>query len=408
MVRMKKIKSKKSKDKILAVAPGQTLGYSLQFTRLTAMLFDAADGSACSLEVLDDVAEVTAAGETTLVQSKSALTNNPVANRSVSLWKCLFNWLQNVEAFKIDPSKTVFELYVSRQVNGEWVSAFHQAKTDSEAKSALDVAKLELWGNAPSFSKRKDLAEEIKYYVDYVFQAADQQKIQRIVKNMRLVCGSGSPQSDLEQIISRHPVSPSRVFDIADKMCGWVKRESDKLLEKGLPAVLQRDLFHSEYTSYVRRVDREIILKSFGSKPSQKEIEGRLPDKFVRQLELIDLEYDELLEAVSDFLQAAGDRVYWSKSGEVHESSFVELDENLCRSWRNLNRAVQVERRASTEINRGQLLHSSCMLHTARVQGMEPPSHFIPGCFHGLADGLIIGWHPSYKSLLESVEVDIL
>lgn len=57
-----------------ATAAGQALGYSLQYTRLTAMLLEARDTSRCSLEVLDDVAEQKLAGKTKLTQTKSALT----------------------------------------------------------------------------------------------------------------------------------------------------------------------------------------------------------------------------------------------------------------------------------------------------------------------------------------------
>jgi hypothetical protein len=37
--------------------PGQALGYGLQYTRLTQLLLQAPEGSFCSMEVLDDVAQ---------------------------------------------------------------------------------------------------------------------------------------------------------------------------------------------------------------------------------------------------------------------------------------------------------------------------------------------------------------
>ncbi len=49
--------------KVPATAPGQALGYGLQYTRLTAMLLAASGGSICSLEVLDDIAEQTPDGK---------------------------------------------------------------------------------------------------------------------------------------------------------------------------------------------------------------------------------------------------------------------------------------------------------------------------------------------------------
>ena len=383
-----------------ATAPGQTLGYSLQFTRLTAMLLDAPDGNWCSLEVLDDVATQSEDGMTTVSQSKSALTDNPVADRAISLWKTLFNWLELVKSGFVKPKDTKFELYVSRPVKGAFIDSFHESRTYKEAKAAIEKVRNQLWGAAPEFTERAALPHSLSRYANPVLEA-DDKLLLPIIVNLQLKCGSGSPQSDIEAAIRRHPVSEAKVFDIADKLCGWVKREADKRLEKGLPAIVSRDEFHLEYTSYVRRVDRDLILNGLAKKPSEAEKLERLPDNFVRQLDLIERSFDQKLEAISDFLQACWDRAMWSKAGDIHDDSFTELNDNLERTWQNLSLATSIEAGSKPETQRGQLLYAKCMMHTARIQGMEPPPHFVPGCFHGLADDLTVGWHPAYQALLK-------
>ena len=382
-----------------ATAAGQALGYGLQYTRLTFMLLEAGEGSKCSLEVLDDVAEQTTAGTTKLGQSKSALTTNPVADRAIPLWKTLFNWLELAKRQIVVPSETVFELYVSRPVDGHLIRAFHDSRSCEEARVALKEARKELWGETDGYNKEGALSKDLRRYVNPVIQA-DEDILLPIIINLRLVCGSGSPQADIEAAISRGPVSAARVSDIADKMCGWVKRQVDKRLEKALPAVISRDDFHREYVSYVRRVDRDLILKSMAATPTDAEKQECLPDTFVQQLDLIDLGFDDKLEAISDFLRACSDRTLWSRAGDVHEDSFKELDRNLNRAWTNHRRATEIEAASKAEVERGQLLHARCMLHEAKVQGMEPPSHFISGCFHRLADERDIGWHPDYRNLI--------
>src|SRR5262245_22983107 len=89
-----------------ATAAGQALGYSLQYTRMTALLLMAAEGSVCSLEVLEDVATENLLNQKHLVQSKSALGANPVSDKASSLWKCLFNWMQLVQKQLVQPDKT--------------------------------------------------------------------------------------------------------------------------------------------------------------------------------------------------------------------------------------------------------------------------------------------------------------
>jgi hypothetical protein len=335
------------------------------------------------------------------VQSKSALGANPASDRAPSFWKSLFNWMQLVQQGFVRPDHAIFELYVSRPVGGALVTAFSKASTMEEARVALTLAKRTLWGDAPAYPLKAGLAETTAKYANPVLEA-NENLVASILVRMRLECGSGSPQADLESIIRSHPVSQGKVRTIADHMCGWVKTRIDERLEKSLPAVIARDEFHAAYLSFCRSVDRDTILTSLARKPTKEEALDRLPDLFVQQLELIDLAFDDKLEAISDFLRACWDRSIWAKAGDVDETSFNDLDTALTRTWKNHARANAIEHIDKAGADRGQLLYAKCMIHTATVQGMEPPAHFIPGCFHRLADELNVGWHPDFRKLLRT------
>ncbi len=114
--------ARKHPSKAPATAPGQLLGYGLQYTRLTAKLLAAAPGTSCAIEVLDDVSETAEDGKTTLVQTKSTLTANPVADRAIPLWKTLANWPRLSQLGFVDPNTTNFKLYVSREVKGDLIA----------------------------------------------------------------------------------------------------------------------------------------------------------------------------------------------------------------------------------------------------------------------------------------------
>jgi len=380
--------------------PGQALGYGLQYTRLTQLLFEAPAGSFCSMEYLDDLAQQKEDNGVHLIQSKSALTANPVSDRAKSLWKTLANWTSLATNSDCDLERTVFEIYVSRPVGGQLVEAFSNAHTLEEARIAITHARDTLWGKAPSFALKNTVSAEIAPYLERIF-SADQNCVERMICNFQLTFGSGSPQADIEAIIRTHPVSPSRVPDITDHMCGVVKRRIDELLEAGKPAILARDDFQNWYAAYVRKIDRDTVLPCRAKVPTEEELHGQLPKVFVQQLELIGLPFEDKLEAASDYLMAAADRTAWAVSGDVDESSFEDLDATLKRSWKNKQRTCSIEHASKPTEIQGQALYSDCMGFTTSLQAMQPTSHFIPGCFHRLADDMSIGWHPDYEQQLK-------
>lgn len=400
---MSKHKAKNSSSTVPnapATAAPQALGYSLQYTRLTVMLLESPVGTACSLEVLDDVEASSLDGQRHLVQSKSALGDNPVSDRAISLWKSIYNWLQLIERVLVSPQQTTFEIYVSRDVGGEIVESFHNAKTIDQARASLTLARTKLWGEGPTFPLRDSLPQNLARYANAVFSASEEVVLPLIV-NMRLRCGSGSPQSDLLTLLSTHPISPAKITKVADQLSGWVKRQVDTRLEQSLPAVINQTDFHREYSAYVRSADRDTILKSFAPKPTEAQKLAKMSEVFVRQLELVDADFDEKLEAVSDFLRACWDRVSWSTEGDVHEDSFKLLDDDLCRIWKNIRKEKLAEHAMIAKTAQGKLIYSGCMHHRTQVQAMVPPPHFVPGCFHRLADTMEVGWHPDYRNALK-------
>ncbi|MFZ3001599.1 MAG: ABC-three component system protein [Undibacterium umbellatum] len=383
--------------------PGQALGIGLQYTRLLQLLLVAPEGSFCSMEVLDDVAQ-TDAQSVKLVQSKSALTANPVSDRAKSLWKTFSNWVTLAAADGCDLERTQFEIYVSRPVTGMIVEAFAKASTFQAAKDALMLARNELWGEAPAFAKRNEVATDIAPFVENVL-GSNQDVVGRIICNFNLEVGSGNPQADVETILRGHPISQNKVRDIADHLCGVVKRRVDECLEASKPAVIGRDEFLDWYGAYTRKVDRETVLLSRAKAPSKEESKGHFPRVFVQQLDLIDIGFEDQLEAVSDYLMAAADRTDWAANGEVDATSFDDLDATLKKSWKNKRLVCKVAYGSKSPDEQGQMLYADCMQVHIPLQAMVTPSHFIPGCFHRLADDLQVGWHPDYAQQLKQKKV---
>lgn len=390
-------------QKTRSQVPGQYLGYSLQATRFLAKLLEAEPGWTVSLEVFGDVGVETADGHQLAGEVKSTHGGNPVSDRSVDLWKTFSNWIDAVKRGDLQLGKTSFEIYVSQPKTGGIVSSFSDANSLEQARSALTEAKNKLWGPAPDFNLKSEVADNIKKYVSNVFET-DETMVCRIIADFSLDCGSGSPHADLKVLMGKKLVPPEIIDETLDYALGWVKKRTDILLEQTKLACILVDTFLSNITSFVRKHDRRAILASFAKDPDQEEIEMDLKLRtYVRQLEIIDCNYDDKIRAVTDFLKASVDRTQWGEKGWVSDSSFDEFEDGLVRTWTNLKRKTDIGLSPKGDIEKGQYLYADCSDHKAKLEGLEIPNHFTPGSFHALSDEGAVGWHPDYKDKLKNV-----
>lgn len=356
------------------------------------------EGSFVSFEVLDDLAVESADGTQKLVQSKSALATNPMSDHAVAFWKTLANWCDAISTNAVDVQKLKLVIYVSHERSGDISSRFAAAKTDADAKAAIEAAKLELWGAGPSYPLRKDVAVALAPHVERFF-GADEVIQTSIVRLLEIETGSGAPQRDLRELFLLVP--KDRLEQAVLHACGWVQDNVNTLIGEGKPAILSRDAFHTEMVAYVRRHAERAILQSFApeSVPTDKAVE-LLPKVFVRQLQLIGLDFEAQMEAISDYFRASIDRTHWGETAQVHESSFKELDASLKRTWTNQKIHTAAAHSAASDESQGQILYAGCMATNELVENLTPPNHFVPGCFHMLADEQTVGWHPKFKALL--------
>lgn len=185
---------------------------------------------------------------------------------------------------------------------------------------------------------------------------------------------------------------------VAKQMLGWVKQSIDDLIEQGRPAVISTDNFNVELGSFVRRVDRAEILNCFAPPPTQEAVDGELKGRvYVQQLELIGVDFDTKLAAARDYLRASVNRSIWASKGLVHRAGFDEFEEKLARTWRAKRDVLRVTASTHSPESQGLLLFSECSQVDVPLEGRPLPSHFVPGCYHAMAETLDVGWHPDYK-----------
>ena len=395
-----------AKPKRSAQVPGQYLGYSTQATRAAVRLLQAAPGSFVSVEVLDDVAVVR--GHHAVVEQSKSVTSsaNPISDRSPELWKTLANWIRAAQSNHIDPTKTLFELFVRKKRSGPIAASFSAAATIDEALGALNAAKHKLWGDSPSFPLRRKVAKSLAPHVEYCFNA-NPSIVAIVVQRMSLVFGTGSSKQDLSELLKTKLVSAEALEHVARQALGWVKERIDGHIEKGEPAVVAVDEFVADLMAFVRKLDRLAILNSFAPLRPKSRLDLELQQRtFIRQLDLIHVDYDVKLRAANDFLRASIDRSEWAAKGLVYGGSFDEFEDTLTRAWTAKRDIVAIQSKGQAPEDHGRLLYSECSLFQTPLESRSVPPHFTPGCFHALADKLTVGWHPEFKVALAQLPDD--
>ncbi|WP_078812335.1 ABC-three component system protein [Prosthecobacter debontii] len=361
---------------------------------MTELLARAGPGDLVSLEVLDDIAVQKVGGEVSLVQSKSALTSNPVADRALPLWKTFSNWATELAEMR-DFTKLSLVIAVSNPRSGDFATLFHNASTLDEAKSALLLTKNAFKDELSSAtSDKKDLTFHLKRFFQSELNISCE-----IIRCFRLETNIVSPQEDLPNCFPFIP--ESHLEDIVVHALGWVKRQAEILIEKRLPAILSRDDFHKEMVTFIRKHRERAILRSFAPAkiPDDKKAE-LMPRMFVRQLETVGADFLDRVQAVSDYFRTAYDKTRWGALGEIHPTSFDEFNDDLHRAWQNVRRQVEVQHSSLNDAGRGLLVYSECCRHSADLEGQKVPNHFVPGSFHHLSDEQLVGWHPRFAEIL--------
>ena len=276
---------------------------------------------------------------------------------------------------------------------------FNDTQSLDEAQRALEQARNTLWGSAPKYPNRHTLPKEVQEHCEIVLDPTND-TLPVVVKNFRLECGTGDPLGDAKKLMES-PLIPTEVAEVAfTHALGWIKEHTDELLQRQAPARVRYDEFATEMRAFVRKIDLRRILISYAPTPSRETVEANRVRTYVQQLELIEAQEEDKIQAINDCLRAEIDRTKWSTQGIIHESSLDDLWNTLSTFWRNKNAQNAIAHKHLTIVEQANILYRDCMMLRLPLEGLEVPNHFTPGSFHTLADDEEVGWHRDFKTLL--------
>jgi hypothetical protein len=375
--------------------PAQFLGYSIQTTRMTCLLLKTQRGSTVSLEVFEDIGVTNQDGSRVAQQAKSTTSSqNPISDFSKELWKTFSNWIDAVDRKELLVDSTTFEIYVTTEQDGYIAKELSDAQKEEDVDKVLDEIE-------SLYKQRKPkLSGELICYVEKVLNY-DRRVLQKLFKQFHLHFGQNNIFLELVQVLETNQAIPDDIIqEVGKYLLGWVKERVESQIQNNMPALITEDEFRKELVAIIRKLDRSLILESFAPNPEKSDVENEKVQTYVLQLDIIDADEDEKLEAINDYLRSRIERFEWSRRGLVSKTSFADFSNELLRIWRNSKTKIVIAHKNVTEVDKGKLLFTECMGVQQNLQGLSVPRYFLAGSFHTIADELLIGWHPRFEEIL--------
>lgn len=376
-------------------APGQFLGYAIQFPRVLFHLLEAGPGDIVCVEVLGDVATLTADGHLESEEDKSSINNNPLTDKSTDLWKTFYNWITDINSGVINIHKTTFILYSNKSGRPGIVNTFNSATSKQEAENAILIAK----------DKLKDINKNHgiwKYYNVVVNQ--NEGLLVKVIQNFELQIGFGAGFDDIQKALVRKHLPIHQIPFVLKSISGWLQKELTEIIAAGQPARVKWEDFDRQVKVLFDRARRLELIDFTLQEPiddSDIRQQVKIHPCYLQQLDAIECDADDIIEAVSDFLRAKVNRDKWIENEIIDEDIASDFQVKLLLFWGNQKKKIELTERNLSKNKQGYLLLLECKNRQETIRDMHPPSSTIAGTYHALADEIVLGWHPDWKQLIK-------
>ncbi|BBI33593.1 ABC-three component system protein [Cohnella abietis] len=374
-------------------APGQLLGFSIQFPRALYHLLRSAPKDVVCVEVFGDVATLKSDGEILAEEDKSSIVGNPLTDRSTDLWKTFSNWITAINSGLIDVERTKFLLYSNKSGREGIVNKFSSAQNQSDIQSAIEYTKKILSDLKPE--------QEIWNYYDFVINK-NGILLTKIIHSFELQIGNGAGYDDVRIEIQRKHVPEGQIEFIMDSLNGWLQKVLNENIAARRSAIISWELFDRQFKLlFDRSRSRELIDFTMHYSKEHDKVQKQVKTRplYLKQLEAIELTEEEILDAVSDYLRADVNLEKWIENETINEEIASDFEERLTKYWGNQRKRIKITDKQLDETEQGKLLLIECNSRQETIRDMTPPASTIPGTYHALADELLLGWHPNWERL---------
>lgn len=382
-------------SEIHSKAPGQLVGYTVQYFRALLHLLQCKMGESVSIEHLGDVAIHQNDERVIFEEDKSSISDNPLGDLSTNLWKTLYNWVQFLVDANIDVSKCRFLLYVISPVAPRsLLASFASANDPKSVNNAICKAKRMV---------KKSSSEEINRYANAVLKD-NIAILRKILVTLEVVVNQSEREIEAEiaNEFRSAMISENRIEEVKNHCLGWVVKKIVHEIRNKRSPIIDKDEFIRQNIAFINQVRAgSLVDYSLSNRPTKDELAAEaLSDKnYIRQLQAIDVDQSKMISACSDYYRAGINRQAWIEKELISPEEADEFEAKLCSAYEREKERIELEKSDLCDLKKGRLLLNACEGQQVRIADRDPVDRTIPGTYHHLSDDLKLGWHPQWRML---------
>lgn len=397
-------------------AQSSMLGYFYQpfFALQILMSKDVAecDNAQIYIENIDDIDFQMGNNHLTLYQNKHHINRQgSISDKSEDLWKTLRIWSERIKNNEIDINNTSF--FLTTTVNASANSIASKLSINKSTRNTQEALEEFIRISKEGVeNKNKRLSDEnIRKHVneDYYesFYSLDLQLKTKLVQNIYILDNQPeieNVQNNIKQIL-RFSARREQINYFYEKLIGWwFSRVINNLIEDTKIPITYNEL-HEKISDISDEFKKDSLPIDYEFDFSDVTAEYLSPNQknFIKQLNLILVNDNEIANAVLDYYRAYMQRSKWMQEGKLYISDLSQYEQRLIREWEQVKSKFENTRTIISEKDKielgkdiyfqvGDLKLPICSSGVHSNRGF----YIMRGSYHILSNSLKIGWHPEY------------
>lgn len=375
-------------------------GVVLQFERALFHLADAGAGESVAVERVDDVSRHREGQTFIQEQDKKTISrsNSTLGDRSTDLWRTLQIWVHGIRDSE-QPSAQ-YLLVTNANPKGAIVDAIRRSPTDQDRATAI-VTAMRAAGRVRRSSTAGAVPSKIQTMIDDVLDSSDTILL-GLARRIELVerYDGSAERPQIAAKLGLHPDIEREV--VLDAVMGWIVERLKLAWDRKEAGVITKE----ECLRYVGNVQAQQIRRRWMPRPPREvpvtdhEIESARGRAFVDQILRIDLQEDEVLQAIEHWAQFNTERYRLALTGDIPREEWEDRAERLRQRWQQIDRQAARSHRDVSPVDRGYHVYSETTYHHHEDLAGNPchELYMTAGHYHRLADDVRVRWHPEYRA----------